>query len=65
MEIEITKNDIIAILEYSSNGTLAQDMIQNNLSVAAMGFFLDTIYRRCDEVLNEINKEENNENRKN
>lgn len=62
MEIEITKNDITAILEYVSNGTLVQDMIQNNLSVAAMGFFLDTIYRRCDEVLDEMNKEEKNVN---
>lgn len=59
MEIEITKNDITAILEYVSNGTLVQDMIQNNLSVAAMGFFLDTIYRRCDEILDEMNKEKN------
>ena len=60
MEVNVTRNDIRAIVNYMENGGLIDHMNNAGLSFGAMAFILTAISNECERILNEMNKEEEN-----
>lgn len=58
MEVNVTRNDILAIANYMENGGLVDHMNNAGLSFGAMALILTAISNECDRILDEMNKEE-------
>lgn len=60
MEVNVTRDDICAIVNYMENGGLVDHMNEAGLSFGAMALVLTAIEQECSRILDEINKEEEN-----
>ena len=60
-EVIVTRNDIRAIANYMENGGLVEHMNNAGLSIGAMALVLTAIEQECNRILDEMNKEKENE----
>ena len=60
MEINVTREDILAIADYMEHKGLVEHMNKAGLSFGAMALILTAIGNECDRILEEMNKEEEN-----
>ena len=60
-DIMINKKDIAAVQDYVQNKGLVAHMNNAGLSFGAMALILNAIENECDRILDEMNREEENE----
>ena len=60
MEVNVTRDDIRAIVNYMENCGLVEHMNNAGLSFVAMALILTAIEQECSRILDEMNKEEEN-----
>lgn len=58
MEVNVTRKDIRAIVNYMENDGLIDHMNNAGLSFGAMALVLTAISNECERILIEMNKEE-------
>ena len=58
MEVNVTRNDIRAIVNYMENSGLIDHMNNAGLSFGAMALILTAISNECERILVEMNKED-------
>ena len=61
MEVAITKEDLEKIDEFLESGILVNEMNKAGLSFGAMALVLTAIEQECSRVLDEMNKEAEDE----
>ena len=58
MEVNVTRKDIRAIVDYMENGGLIDHINTAGLTFGAMALILTAISNECERILDEMNKEE-------
>ena len=61
MNMSISERDIRDIKDYINSGKLIKNMNENGLSFESMAIILQTVMEKCDEIIKEFQKGENNE----
>ena len=60
-DVVVDKNDLKQVDKFLESGILVREMNNAGLSIGAMALVLTAIEQECSRILDEMNKEEENE----